>query len=89
MIRTIKHYTFTIPSGTPQDITVSINTVDPDRCIVQFHGAGYKQCGPTDAPYAALNFPFLVSLATSSLIINFPLENTEALACGVSIIEYI
>jgi len=89
MIRTIRHYTFTIPAATPQNITVSISTVDPDRCIVVFQGAGYKQCGPTGAPYAALNLPYQVSLATSSLIINYPFENTEAAVCGVSIIEYI
>jgi len=89
MIRSIKHYNFTIPTGTRQDVTVPISSVNPDRCIVNFQGAGYKQCGPTDAPYAALNLPYLASMETSSLIVNYPFENTEEAVCGVSVIEYI
>lgn len=57
--------------------------------MILFQGAGYKECGPTAAPYAALNFPYLVSLGSSALIVNFPFDNKEAAICGCSIIEYI
>lgn len=89
MIRTIKNYLFTIPADTPQDLTVNISSVDPDRAMVLFQGAGYKEGGPTAAPYAAINFPYLVSAYSTYLLINFPFTNAEAAICGCSIIEYI
>ena len=89
MIRTIKNYLFTIPASTPLDLTVGISSVDPDRALVIFQGAGYREAGPTGAPYAAINFPYLVSLNSSALIANFPFENKEAAICGCTIIEYI
>jgi hypothetical protein len=89
LIRTIRHYLFTIPANTPQDVTIDISPVDPNRAMILLQGAGYKEGGPTTAPYAAINFPYLVSLDSTNLIINFPFINKEAAICGCSIIEYI
>lgn len=89
MIRSIRNYSFTIPSGTPQDITVALTSCDPARSIVVFQGAGIYVHTDAEVNLAVNNFPYLKSISSTVLLVNFPFDNAKAAICGCSIIEYI
>jgi len=86
VIKGINHYTFTMPSGSPQNITVSISAIDPDRAVVMFYGAGvYVPQEGVGVPV----YPYLVSLNSSQAIVKASLSLDESAGCSMSIIEYI
>jgi len=89
VIKSIKHYTFTLPTGTPQNVTVNIDTIDPSKAIAFFYGAGIYPYGYGEAYAPLVNYPYLVSLGSSALVAKASLDNDIAAGCSVSIIEYI
>lgn len=86
VIKSIKHYTFTLPAGSPQNVTVSIDTVDPERAMVFFYGAGAYEI--VEGAIAA-NYPYLVSLNSTEAIVKASMYNAIAAGCSLSVIEYI
>jgi len=89
VIKGINHYTFTLPSGDPTNVTVSISAVDPERAIVFFYGAG-AHAGEANGQYFGIpNYPYLVSLDSSQAIVKASLYNDQAAGCSISVIEYI
>ena len=89
VIKSINHYTFTLPTGAPANITVSISSINPAKGMAFFYGAGYKIDGIDTVYFAAANYPHLVSLASTNAIIQGSIYNDAAAACGLTIIEYI
>jgi len=86
VIKGINHYTFTLPTGTPVDVTVSISAIDPVKAVAMLFGAGFNYYQDT---VGVANYPYLVSLNSSQAFLKGSLPNKEAAGCGVSIIEYI
>lgn len=88
LIKSIKHYTFTMPSGNPSNINVTIDTINPAKSVVFFYGAGYLGVGE-QGQGAAINYPYLVSLAATLAVVKASLYNDEAAGCSLTVIEYI
>jgi hypothetical protein len=86
VIKDIHHYTFTLPAGTPQDVTIAIDECDPTKAVPFFFGAGWFDV-VTGA--VALVYPYLASLSSTQMIVRASLMNGEAVGCSVSLIEYI
>lgn len=86
LIKSIKHYTFTMPTGAPANINVTIDTVDPAKAIAFFYGAGVYEISQD---IGALVYPFLVSIAATLLVVKASHQNDHAAGLGVTIIEYI
>lgn len=86
VVKSIKHYTFTLPAGSPANVTVSIDTIDPSKAVVFFYGAGVYEL---EAGAIVADYPYLVSLNSSQAIVKASLDNSAAAGCGISIIEYI
>ena len=86
LIKDINHYTFTLPNGTPQPVTVTIDECDPTKVAVFFAGAGWKEILSN---FAISVFPYLVSLHSTYLVVQGSLAVGENAACGCSVIEYI
>lgn len=89
VIKTIQHKTFTLPLGTPTNVTVSIDTIDPTKAVAFFYGAGYMEAGPATGPYAVEVYPILISLNSSQIIARASMDIAENAGCSTSIIEYI
>jgi hypothetical protein len=85
VIKDINHYTFTLPTGTAPRATIAIDTCDPTKSLPFFFGAGVWE--PVSSALA-LQYPFLVSLNSTQLIVGSG-ENHFAAPCSVSLIEYI
>jgi len=86
VIKSIKHYTFTLPVGDPANITVDIDTIDPNKAVVFFYGAGVWEF----AEGVGINvYPYLVSLNSSQAIVRASMYNDQAAGCSFSVIEYI
>ncbi|RLG71710.1 MAG: hypothetical protein DRO11_03860 [Methanobacteriota archaeon] len=86
VIKSIKHYTFTMPAGDPVNITVNIDTIDPNKAVVFFYGAGVWEF----AEGVGINvYPYLVSLNSSQAIVRASMHNDQAAGCSFSVIEYI
>lgn len=86
VIRSIQHKTFTLPAGTPANVTVTYDAVDPTKAVVFFYGAGAREIG---SGLFVQNFPYLVSLASTNAIVKASMEVVENAGCSLSIIEYI
>ena len=86
VIKSIKYYPFTIPTGNPVDITVNIAAVDPNKAVVMLYGAGFDYYQDT---IGVANYPYPKSIYSSSMIMRGSLPNREAAECGALVIEYI
>ncbi len=86
VIKSINHYTFTLPSGAPAPVTVSCSAIDPTKSVVFFYGAGWMD---VVAGAVALVNPFLATLASSYAIVKASIQNGDNAGCSISIIEYI
>jgi hypothetical protein len=86
VIKDINHYTFTLPAGTPANVTIPIDTCDPNKSVVFFFGAGYYGY---EAGVAVAVYPYLVSLNSTQAIVKGSLYNNEEAGGGISLIEYI
>lgn len=85
VIKDINHYTFTLPTGTAPRATIAIDTCDPLKAMPFFFGAGVWE--PVSSALA-LQYPFLVSLNSTQMIVGCG-ENHFVAPCSVSLIEYI
>jgi hypothetical protein len=86
LIKSIKHYTFTMPTGLPSNINVTIDTIDPEKTVVFFYGSGAYEIS---ADIAVAVYPYLVSLAATLAVVKASLENDHVAGLGLTIIEYI
>jgi acyl dehydratase len=86
VIKGINYYTFTMPTGSPADITVSITAVDPSKAVVMLFGAGFDYWQDT---VAVANYPYPKAMYSSSMILRASLYNRQAAECGALLIEYI
>jgi hypothetical protein len=86
VIKSIKHYTFYLASGENVKATIDIDTIDPNKAVVFFYGAGAYELyeGAVVAVY-----PYLVSLNSSQLVAGAPMYMNVGAYCSVSVIEYI
>jgi len=90
VIKDINHYTFTLPGGTPANVTVNIDTCDPAKAICFFYGAGAIIENPEPGVYYAVQvYPYLVALASSYAVVKASGSITGDWGCSMSIIEYI
>ena len=86
VIKSINHYTFTLPTGAPANVTVSISSIDPNKGMAFFYGA---------APYEIVegaimaDFPYLVELGSTYALVKASLYAAASAGCGLTIIEYI
>jgi hypothetical protein len=86
LIRSINHYAFTLPSGAPANVTVSISSLDPSKAVVFFYGGGFYDYGEgAGGP----SYPMLVSMNSSQAIVKASLHCAGAANASLSIIEYI
>lgn len=86
VIKSIKHYTFSMPVGGPSPITVSISTINADKSVVFFYGGGAWEA----AAGAFISvYPFLLSLTTTTAIVQAALSNDAVAGAGITVIEYI
>jgi len=89
VIKSIQHKTFVLPVGTPANVTVACDSIDPTKSVVFFYGAGYMELGPPEAPFAAAVYPYLVTLLSTYAVVKASMENWVDAGCSVSVIEYI
>lgn len=86
LIKSIKHYTFTMPTGAPSNINVTIDTIDPTKAVVFFYGAGVNEISQD---IGAIVYPYLVSLAATLAVVKASHNNDIVAGCSLTIIEYI
>ncbi len=86
VIATIKHYTFTMPSGAAANITVNISEVDPAKAVPFFYGAGAND--PIEGASSVV-YPYLVELNPTTAIVKASMANVVSVGCGITVIEYI
>ena len=86
VIKSINHYTFSLPTGAPANITVSISSINPAKGMAFFYGAGFYEI---TAGNGAAVYPYLVSLGTAAAIVKAPIYNSFVAGAGITIIEYI
>jgi len=86
VIKSINHYTFTLPAGSPADITVSISSINPAKGMAFFYGAGFQEFTDGNGP---LVYPYLVELGSTYAKVKGSLYNSMTAGCGLTIIEYI
>jgi len=86
VIKSIKHYTFYLTTGPNVKATINIDTIDPNKAVVFFYGAGF--CEILEGNGAAV-YPYLVSLNSSQLVAGASIYNTHEAYCSASVIEYI
>lgn len=86
VIKDIHHYTFQLPAGTSPSATVAVDLCDPLKSVPFFFGAGYHVAAG-NIPVA--NYPFLISLNSSSMVIGGSLPNEANTNLSVTLIEYI
>ena len=86
VIKDINHYGFTIAVGTAPQATINVDPCDPQKSVPFFFGAGYFIAGE-NIPVA--NYPYLVSLGSSQMVVGMSMPNEESTRLGVTLIEYI
>ena len=91
VIKTIKHYTFTLLAGAPANVTIAITAIDPAKAVVFPYGAAHMaESGEDPVVWWAWSvYPYLVSMITESIIMRASEEIKEAAGLGVTVIEYI
>ena len=90
VIKDIGHYVFTLPAGTPANVTVNIDTCDPAKAVAFLFGAGGLEVNPGGTEYYAFPvYPYLVSIASTYAIFKASMDISWATGCSASIIEYI
>ena len=89
VIKSIKHYEFTLNATRTIDATVSISAVDPNKAICFFFGGGGYMGQVDSAAYAFPVYPFLHSFASSYLLVRASQDMQDNAFCSVSVIEYI
>jgi len=88
VIKSLKHYEFTLPIGNPVNVTVAISDVDPGKAVPFFYGAGVYEMGDGPSAAAAV-YPYLVAMYTTHVVVKAPIYNHISAGCGITIIEYI
>ncbi|MDD5505098.1 MAG: hypothetical protein PHV77_07390 [Candidatus Omnitrophica bacterium] len=86
VIKNIRHYTFTLPNAATPRATVGITAVDPQKSVPFFFGAGIYE--PASEIFVAI-YPYLVSLATTQMVIGASMPLSQAADLSVTLIEYV
>lgn len=91
VIKSIKHYTFTMLAGAPANIEIAITEVDPAKTVVMLFGSGYNADSGEDPVvwWAWIVYPHLVSVAAELVIVKAS-DTIKVNAGGsITVIEYI
>jgi hypothetical protein len=89
VIKDINHYTFTLPGGTPANVTVNIDACDPAKAVAFLFGGG-GHILPADTLWVISPvYPYLVTLASTYAVFKASATLEEAVGCSTTIIEYI
>lgn len=91
VIKSIKHYTFNLPNGAPQNVNVVIDTIDPTKAMVFPYGAGHEvECGEDPITcWAWTVYPYLVSISANLVVMKASDWIDGITGCSISVIEYI
>ena len=91
VIKSIKHYTFTMLSGAPANINVVIDTIDPTKAMVFPYGSGYKADSGFEpiTAWAWSVYPYVVSIAAELVVMKASGAIEANASCSISVIEYI
>jgi len=91
LIKSIKHYPFTMLAGAPANIGVVIDEVDATKTVVMIFGSGYNADSGEDPVvwWAWVVYPHIVSIATELVTVKAS-DTIKANAGGsITVIEYI
>lgn len=91
VIKSIKHYPFTMAAGAPALITVAISSIDPTKAMGFLFGAGFGEGSGEDpvVHWAWSVYPYVIDIYTTSMIMKASGNISQAAGCSVSVIEYI
>jgi len=86
VIKSIQYVTAAMSTGSPANVTVSIATVDPGKCVMMLYGAGaYNIAGDLFVQV----YPVPIAINSSQAIIKNSIQNDTAYTAGITVIEYI
>jgi hypothetical protein len=86
VIKGIKYYEMTAPSGSPANFGASINTVDPNKAVAMIFGAGIWQVAEGAAVPV---YPYPVTIGSNTIILKMSQFIDYSAGVGALIIEYI
>ena len=86
VIKDIHHYEYTLPTGTAPRATIVVDACDPEKSVPFFFGAGVWLA---ESNIGVAVYPFLVSLASTQLIVGASQQLDYPSVQSVTLIEYI
>ncbi len=91
VIKSIKHYPFTMLAGAAANINIVIDEIDPTKAMVFPYGAGYKASSGFEpiTAWAWVVYPYVVSIAAELVVMKASGVIEANADCSVSVIEYI